>query len=295
MKNTRVVFFGTPDLAVTTLERLIAETTVVACVTQPDKPKGRTQELSPSPVKQTALQYGIKVLQPKTLKREKPSGALFYEQCVAMQPDVAVVVAYGKIIPEEYLSVPRFGFVNIHPSLLPQLRGPSPINFAIWNGVPKTGVTIMQLDAGMDSGPILGSTEIHLASDETAETLTDRVKLVGADLLMDVLPKFLDGRIQPQPQDHAQATYSRLITTADGQIDWSCTAEQVDRQIRALTPWPGCYAFCNEKRVKILQAHPADGQLIIDRVQPEGKKPMAYADFLRGHPSCAHFFRCVES
>ena len=286
MKDTRVVFFGTPELSVPMLKALAQATTVVACVTQTDKPKGRTQELTPSAVKVAAQQLGIPVLQPKTLKREKPAGEEFYNAFVELHADVAVVVAYGKIIPAEYLNVPSHGFVNVHPSLLPVLRGPSPMQYAILQGLNPSGVSIMVLDAGLDTGPILAQEEMELAPTETAETLHDRVQQVGSALLIRTLEAYLNGTVKPQPQNDAQATYSKLIDKAEGQIDWTRSDAEIDRQIRAFSPWPGAFTFCNGKRVKVILAHMEGPLLVLDQVQPEGKKPMSYADFLRGNPNC---------
>lgn len=286
IKQTRVVFFGTPELAVPMLERLAETTTVIAAVTQTDKPKGRSQELSPSPVKVAALKYGIPVLQPKTLKREKSAGETFYQSFCALKPDVAVVVAYGKIIPAEYLSIPRFGFVNVHPSLLPSLRGPSPMQYAILQGVNPTGISIMVLDAGMDTGPVLAQELLTLSSAETAETLHDRVQIVGADLLVRTLKDYITGTIHPKQQNDSLATYSHLIDKSHGQIDWTRTDTEIERMIRAFTPWPGAFTYCQGKRIKILSAHLEHECLVLDTVQPEGKRPMSYGDFARGYSTC---------
>jgi len=287
LKNARVVFFGTPELATPMLKELCEQATVVACVTQPDKPRGRSLELTPSPVKLLALRNGIPVLQPKTLKREKPSGEDFYQAFTALRPDVAVVVAYGKIIPQDYLVFPQYGFVNVHPSLLPELRGPSPIQYALLEGKQTTGISIMKLDAGMDTGPILAQEEFALDKAETAETLHDRVQLVGTSVLIRALTGYLAGDIHPKPQDDSRATYSHRIEKTDGEIDWSQAPEYIERKIRAYTSWPGAYTFCGDKRIKILRAHCEGNAVVIDQVQPEGKKPMSYADFFRGHPECA--------
>lgn len=289
LKNIRIVFFGTPELSLPTLATLIEHYTVVGVVTQPDKPVGRKQVLTPPPVKLLAQQYGIPVFQPTSLRQTKESGRIFFEAFKALDAEIAIVIAYGKIIPKEMLDLPTYGFINIHVSLLPLLRGASPIQSAILQGLPTTGVTIMRMDEGMDTGPVLSQREVTIDRQETSVTLHDKLKTVGAKLLVETLAKYLTGELQPQQQDDAQATYCKLIEKTDGEIDWATSAVDIDRKIRAFTPWPGAYTFCNTKRVKILQAHlseTAPQTLIIDQVQPEGKKPMSYADFLRGNHDC---------
>lgn len=286
-KNTRIVFFGTPELSLPTLEALIKHYTVVGVVTQPDKPVGRKQVLTSPPVKLLAQQHGIPVFQPRSLKQNKESGQAFLAEFKALQPDVVILIAYGKIIPKEILEIPKFGFINIHVSLLPLLRGASPIQSAILHGFTTTGATVMLMDEGMDTGPTLSQREVAIDPQETSITLHDKLKTVGAELLIETLPQYLSGELQPQQQDESQATYCKLIDKTDGEIDWSASAVDIDRKIRAFTPWPGAYTFCNNKRVKLLQAHLSPTQeLMIDHVQPEGKKPMSYADFLRGNPDC---------
>lgn len=283
-QHIRVLFFGTPDFALSSLRALHeADYTLIGVVTQPDKPVGRKQTLTASPVKTYALENTIPVFQPRTLRVSKEEGKNFFEQLNALRPDIAIVVAYGKIIPEEYLSIPRYGFVNVHGSILPALRGPSPIHAAILEGHPVSGVTIMQLDAGMDTGAILATTKVELHHNETTATLHDTLKEKGARLLIETLPLYIAGTIRPQAQDNAIATYCHLITKDDGLLNLANDPILNERKIRAYTPWPGTYVIKDGKRIKILQAHIDAGTLVIDTLQLEGKKPIAYSAYLRGH------------
>lgn len=293
-KKFRIVFFGTPDFAVPTFQALINDPRyeIVGCVTQPDKPVGRKQILTPSPVKITAEQYNIPVFQPKTLKLTKEEGKLFFKHLQQLQPDIAVLIAYGKILPKELLQVPPKGFVNLHLSLLPLLRGASPIQQAIIQGHTETGITLMQMDEGMDTGDCIAAERMPITSTDTTETLNAHIAQLGAKVIQTYLWEYIQGNITPQPQDHANATFTKLIDKTDGEIDWKQPPEYIDRLIRAFTPWPGTYTYCGEKRVKILKAHVnAEGTLEIDLVQPEGKKPMAYSDFLQGNPDCTFIER----
>ncbi|MCW1929911.1 MAG: methionyl-tRNA formyltransferase [Candidatus Kerfeldbacteria bacterium] len=287
-RSTRVIFFGTPDFAVSSLEALYASGyDIAAVVTQPDKPVGRKQVLTPSAVKICAQSHHTPVIQPQTLKKEKASGATFLEQFKNLKVDIAIVVAYGKIIPEYYLSVPTYGFINVHGSILPEFRGPSPIHAAILQGLTHTGVTIMQLDAGMDTGAILTTRIVDIAARSTTAELHDVLKITGAQALVDTLPRYIDGDIQPIPQDEKRATYCHIITKEDGHISLSDDARVNDRKIRAYTPWPGAYCIVEKKRVKILSARVEENHLVIERVQPEGKKPMMYDEYLKGNtPLC---------
>jgi methionyl-tRNA formyltransferase len=280
----RVVFFGTPEIAVPSLEALSKDYDVVAVVTKPDTPVGRKKKLTPPAVKVAALALGIPVLQPKSLKPEKKSGSAAIAQLTELAPDVCVVFAYGKILPPDVLDIAPYGCVNIHPSLLPVLRGPSPLQGAILAGLPETGVSIMLLDEEMDTGPILLQEPFTLDPRETAETLHDKAAVLSAQVITRALDGYLAGELMPQPQDSSQATYCRLIKKKDGEIDWSHSAEDIDRQIRAFTPWPGAFTVVDGLRIKIVKAHVEGGQLILEMVQPEGKKPMSYEDFQRGYP-----------
>lgn len=296
---------GTPDFAVPSLEALIESAYKIAAVyTQPDRESGRGRHLVASPVKQVAVSRGIRVMQPESLKGE---GAL--EALASLAPELIVVVAYGQILPRAVLSLAKFGCVNIHPSLLPKYRGSSPIASAILQGEDVTGVTIMLLDIGMDTGPILKQTKVPISAEDTTGSLTAKLAQIGARLLLETLPGWLGGSLKPQPQDEAQATYTRQITKEDGEIDWQLSALELWRRVRAFDPWPGCYTRWKDKRLKIIQTVPVDGEkagevgkvialpqpslapvgvvtgdgvLGLLRVQLEGKKEMSAMEFLLG-------------
>ena len=302
----RVVFMGTPEFSVPILESLIQnQYHVVAVYTRPDRPAGRRQRLTLPPVKRLAMEHRIPVLQPRTLKSVEVVGEL-----ASFKPGLIVVAAFGHFLPEEVLSLPEFGCVNVHPSLLPQHRGPSPVADTILCGDLLTGVTIMLMDAGMDSGPILSQREAGVSSEDTTGSLISKLADIGAELLVETLPKWLKGELEPRPQDERRATYSRLITSKDGQIDWHLPALQLWRQVRAFNPWPGCYTSWQGKRLKIHKAvavgkrvndkigevialaQPSpvkvgiatgEGFLGLCQVQLEGKREMSIADFVRGH------------
>ncbi|MEA3272416.1 MAG: methionyl-tRNA formyltransferase [Patescibacteria group bacterium] len=208
-----------------------------------------------------ALQKKFKVFQPKNITE------------IPANTDIAVVAAYGHIIPKKILEIPKFGFLNIHPSLLPKYRGPSPIQNAILNGDKETGVSIMLLDKKMDSGPILAQKKVKINENETYETLRNRLAEIGAKLLIKTLLDYVSGKIKPKPQNHKKATYTKLLKREDGKIDWSKPAEEIERMVRAYHPWPGTWTELNGKRLKI----------ILNRVQLEGKKEMSLDEFLRGY------------
>lgn len=302
----RVVFFGTPEFAVPSLLALVGEGfDVVAAITQPDKPQGRSRSrVVPPPVKAAAQAEGIPVLQP-----ERPTGEAFLRQTRDLAPDVGVVVAYGHILEPELLAIPTRGMVNVHPSLLPALRGAAPIEWAILHGLDTTGVTIMQMDAGLDAGPILLQLPTPVALDETGGDLTERLAELGAQALVEALALLEQGAIAPRPQDHGRATYAPKLTRETARIDWMKPAHAVARQIRALDPRPGAWTELQGSgergavEVKLFGAQPvsadgspghvlrANGQLLIaagaggvavEEVQPAGKPRMPAADWLRG-------------
>jgi methionyl-tRNA formyltransferase len=303
--TTKIIFMGTPQFSVPALKALLeAKFKITAVYTQPDKQAGRGQKLGFSPVKEVALEQGLNVLQPASLKNEEA-----IEQMKALDPDVAVVAAYGKIIPESILGIPRLGFLNVHPSLLPRHRGATPIPSAILEGDKVTGVSIMLLDAGMDSGPVFKQNELPVADDDTTGTLSDKLSHVGAQLLIEVLPLWVEGKIKPQPQDEAGATYTSMLSKEDGRLDWNMEAVEIWRKVRALHPWPGCYTTWNGKNIKITQVRPVSwdkpveagkvislspqagnivgigcgkGVLALARLQMEGKKEMPIEEFIRG-------------
>ncbi|MEK7139088.1 MAG: methionyl-tRNA formyltransferase [Patescibacteria group bacterium] len=275
-----ILLFGSPDFAGPTLEKLTADQrfNLLGVVTQPDQPAGRHQTLTPPPLKTAALKLDLPVYQFPSLKKDEAVAVIRQ-----LAPDVIVVVAYGKIIPQTVLDIPRHGCLNIHPSLLPKYRGASPIQAVLVNGDATTGVTIMQLDAEMDHGPILAQRAVDILADDTAESLRYSLSCEGAALLLNVLPDYLTGQITPQEQDHAAATFTKLLTSADAKIDWSKSAATIDGHIRAYTPWPGAWTDATGQRVKILKAHLEGDDLIIQRVQAEGKQAMDYGEYLKGH------------
>ncbi len=300
-----LVFWGTSDFAVPTLEALIAKGTIpAAVVTVPDKPVGRQRRISASPIKKAALAHGIPVLQPASLRDDAFLGTF-----TSLRPDICLVVAYGKIIPERYLLMPRFGFLNVHPSLLPAYRGPSPIQSAILNGEQETGVSIMLLDKETDHGPILASA--HTALDPYAyyPELASQLADLAAQLAVQTLSKWLSGKIEPKEQNHSQASFTKLLTRQDGLLDWSKPAEQLYNRIRALALEPGTWTHWENKilnihRCRVLPVRVSHedepGQVVqkenktavatgtfylaVEEVQLEGSKPMKMKAFLNGHP-----------
>lgn len=303
----RIVFMGTPDFSVPTLETLVSSRhEVVGVVTQPDKPKGRGKEIQMSPVKECALKHGIPVYQPVRAREES-----FVEEMRALNPDVMVVIAFGQILSQELLDLPKFGCVNIHASLLPKYRGASPIQWAVINGDEETGITTMQMAAGMDTGDILETAVIKLDPKETGGSLFDRLSLMGGDLILSTLDGLEKGTIKAVPQDDAQATYVKKIPKSMGEIDWTMSAAEIERLVRGLNPWPSAYTHWNGKMLKIWEAEvlsqaeggeerapsevleadhdtlkiqTGDGVLKITSLQLEGKKRMDVASFLRGYP-----------
>ena len=292
---------GTPDFAVPVLEHLIvSEHQVVAVYSQPDRPAGRGRAASSPPVKRVAQEHGLDVHQIPSFKE---AGAI--ESLAELAPDVIVVAAYGLILPPEVLAIPQFGCVNIHPSLLPRRRGPTPIPAAILAGDDRTGVSIMLMDQGVDSGPVLSQREVEIVPQDTSGSLTTKLSQAGAELLMETLPRWLSKSIAPQPQREEDATYTQLISKTDGEIDWKLPAYQIWRRVRAYNPWPGCYTTWKGKRLRINDALPmpgdrgepgrvlsldegeaavqtGEGILMLLTVQLEGKKQMCADEFLRG-------------
>jgi len=296
---------GTPEFAVPSLAALLRSSCqVVAVYTQPDRKAGRGQSVAFSPVKQLALSQGLEVVQPDSLK---VAGTV--ERLASFAPDLMVVAAFGQILPPEILALPKFGCLNVHPSLLPRYRGASPIATAILQGDEITGVTIMLLDVGLDSGPILSQREVSISADDTTGSLAVKLAQAGAQLLMETLPLWIDGRIQAQPQEESRASYSKVITKGDGEMDWRLPALDLWRRVRAFDPWPGCCAWWRGKRLKLGKVVPlygeksgepgkvialsppapatvgvetGDGVLGLLRVQLEGKHEMSAEEFVRG-------------
>jgi len=236
----RIVFCGTPEFAVPTLRGLLAnpEFAVEAVVTQPDRPRGRGQEVSASPVKEVAVEAGVRIYQPERVKSDEA-----YEFFAAIKPDASVIIAYGQIIPRRLLEVPRLGWMNLHGSLLPKYRGAAPIAWAIINGERETGLTTMQLDPGLDTGPILSQRQIEIGNDETAPEVARRMAEMGAPLVAESLIRLERGEIAPAPQDSTRASYAPILTKEHGRIDWGQTASEIYNRIRGLAPWPGAFTM----------------------------------------------------
>ncbi len=298
MSTHKTILFGTPKFAVPSLQKLI-ETgfSVEAVVTTPDEPTGRKGASTPPPVKVFAQEKGLKVLQPLTLKDDS-----FFEEFTKINPDICIVVAYGKIIHQRYLDIPKYGFVNIHPSLLPRYRGPSPIQSAILNGDPETGVTLMRIDEEMDHGPILKQIEYQISKEKKYEEIEKELAEIGAQILVDTLPDYLNEKITSREQDHNRATFCKKYERPDGRIDWSKPAEKIYNQIRALNPNPGVWTTLNDKTLNIFDAEIVDfnsqDKVIKEKsrflirasdkyisptlLQLEGKKILPIKDFLNG-------------
>jgi len=304
----KLVFCGTPRFAVPTLEALIAAQHQIALVvSQPDRPVGRTQELTAPPVKQTALAAGLEVTQPEKIK----SNAEFRARLEAIAPDAIVVVAYGRIIPPWMLALPRFGCINLHASLLPGYRGAAPIQWAVAMGETVTGNTTMLLEEGLDTGPILLQREMPIGPEQTAADLFDVLARDGAPLVVETLAGLENGTIKPKPQDHAHATLAPLLTREDGHMDFSLTATELWNRWRGFQPWPGAFAFLDGRKLTFtrlvvapspypnglpagkpgelhfvanwLFLHCAQGTALeVREVQPEGKRSMTAAEFWRG-------------
>jgi methionyl-tRNA formyltransferase len=253
----KLIFCGTPQFAVPTLERLIAEKHDIELVmTNPDEASGRGYDVKPSPVKRAALKAGLEVFQPLKLKEE--STARFLSK---YRPDLIVVVAYGHIIPRWMIDLPQHGCINLHASLLPKYRGAAPIQWAIIRGESVTGVTTMKIDEGLDTGDILLKREVPIQDEDTTETLSERLSGVGADLMVETLPKFIRGDLQPQPQKHDQATFAPILKKEDGRIAWGLRAEEIRWRVRGLRPWPGAYTTFRLKNLHIWSAAPVTGQV----------------------------------
>ena len=299
----RIVFMGTPDFSVPCLQALIDDGhDVCAVFTQPDKPKGRHGVLSAPPVKELALKYDIPVYQPDSLKNDEIKSSF-----ASLGADLALVVAYGKILPEEFLNAPKYGCINMHASLLPKLRGAAPIQWSIINGEKRSGVTAMQMDKGLDTGDILLSESVEIRDDETAQELHDELSVLGAQVMRKTLLMLQRGELSPVRQDDSQSTYAPILTKELSAIDWQKSALQIHNQIRGLYPWPGASAVLNGKTLKIhsakllgkTQGEPGevvfndhrlcvacgDGNAVeLLVIQAPGKKAMPVTDYLRGNP-----------
>ncbi|MDO8672798.1 MAG: methionyl-tRNA formyltransferase [Dehalococcoidia bacterium] len=302
----RIVFMGTPEIAVPSLEALVrANFDIIAVYSRPDKPAGRGRAVIQSPVKQAALKHGLPVLQPASLRDQQE-----IERLRQMAPDLIVVAAFGLILPKTVLDIPAHKCLNLHPSLLPRYRGPSPIAYAILNGDEETGVTIMIVTPKVDAGPVLAQVTITINPEESTGALQLRLARAGAELLVNTIPRWIRGEITPRPQDEAMVTLSGMVAKEDGIIDWSQSAVALSRRVRAFNPWPGTQTRWRGRVVKIIEAdpvgncqdlkpgqvvlvdraetgftlgvHTGDGILRIEKVQLEGRKAISGEKFLRG-------------
>ena len=306
----RVVFMGTPEFAVPTLEALIAHHEVIAVVTQPDKPKGRGKAMACPPVKETAMTHDIPVYQPVRVREESFVGTLR-----ELQPDVIVVVAFGQILPESILNIPPYGCINVHASLLPKYRGAAPMQWAIINGEKETGITTMYMTKGLDTGDMIDTVVIPIDPKETGETLHDKLSAAGGKLILQTLEELEAGTAKRIPQDDAKSSYAGMLTRELGEIDWTKSAVEIERLIRGLNSWPSAYTYLHGKTLKIWDADVAqsdarqeetalsktapgtvtavkkdcfyvqtgDGQLKVNEVQLQGKKRMSVQAFLLGN------------
>ncbi len=301
MAGLRLVFMGTPEFAAVSLQRLIERgENVVAAVTQPDRPKGRGHRLMPPPVKLLAGENGIPVLQPARVRAPE-----FIEVMKGLDPDLIVVVAFGQILPKALLDIPRHGCINVHASLLPRYRGAAPINRCIIDGETETGVTIMRMDEGLDTGDMLLKKSTAIGPDEDAQSLHDRLAAIGAEALAETLDLLVGGGLVPEKQDDRLASYAPMLRKEDGLVDWDGEPEAIRNMVRGLNPWPGAYTFLDGKTLKIFRCRIAagtgrpgtvleagrsglvvacrEGALLIEELQLEGKKRLSAKDFLAGY------------
>lgn len=295
----RVVFMGSPEFALPVLRRLVEVYQVVGVVTQPDRPAGRGKQLTPPPVKLLAQSLGIPVIQPEKLRQPEA-----FQQLLDWAPEVIVVAAFGQILRQNVLGLPPYGCINVHASLLPRWRGAAPIQAALLHGDKVTGVTIMKMDVGVDTGPILSQREVPILPEDNAASLAPRLAEAGASLLIETLPRYLAGEIQPIPQDESKATLAPMLKKEDGRLDLSQPVASLVNRVRAFTPWPGAFIEWQGQPLKILRAHgvtddhavpggyrvfdgwpglgAVGGWLILDEVQPASRRPMSGKQFLSG-------------
>jgi methionyl-tRNA formyltransferase len=300
MTKTRTVFMGSPDFAVPTLRALADEGgyDLLGIVTQPDRPAGRGNKLTPPPVKIAADELGIPSIQPEKLRQPEAMA-----QLRAWNPDLIVVAAFGQILRPEALDLPKYGCINVHASLLPRWRGAAPIQAAILAGDAETGITIMQMDPGIDTGPMLSQHAIPILPDDTGGSLFEKLSALGGELLLETLPRYLGGELHPQTQPAEGATYAPMLKKEDGLLDFTRPAAELERRVRAMSPWPGAFMLWQGAPLKIQKAHvaagntetgkqvvvdgfpavgTAEGLLVFDELQPSGKKPMPGKAFLSG-------------
>jgi len=296
--SIRIVFMGSPDFSLPSLRSLAQTYQVIGVVTQPDRASGRGRELKAPPVKLLAQELNIPVIQPQKLREPEAK-----QQLQAWSPDLIVVAAFGQILKKDVLDMPRYGCINIHASLLPRWRGAAPINAAVLAGDEETGVTIMKMDVGLDTGPMLGMKSIRIKPNDTAGSLFETLSTLGADLLIETLPAYMDGKLTPQPQPEEGVTYAPMLKKENGLLDFNQPAVDLERRVRAMNPWPGAWFEWNGAMLKVHKAHVGQGKagagkrwveqdqpavgagggvLILDEVQPPGKKPMSGKSFLAG-------------
>ena len=301
MEKIKIVFMGSPEIAVPALRALAAHYDVRGVVTQPDREAGRGKKIVMPAVKQAAMELGIPVIQPEKMKVPGT-----FEQLQEWAPDLIVVMAFGQILRKNVLELPRYGCLNAHASLLPRWRGASPIQASILNGDPLSGITIMQMDPGVDTGPMLSTREMAIAADDTAVSLSEKLSVMAADLLLETIPGYLSGTVVPRPQPEEGACYTGMISKQDGILDFSQPAAALERKIRAYQPWPVAQFAAGEDMCKVYRAHvaentealtpgtrtvvsglpavaAADGLLVIDEIQAPGKKAMPGKAFLSGY------------
>lgn len=300
MKDLKVIFMGTPEFCVPILESLIKECDVIAVVTKPDKEVGRKKEIIYSPIKKVALNNNIKVIQPIKIRNE-------YQEILDLEPDIIITCAYGQIIPEIILNAPKYGCINVHASLLPKLRGGAPIHKAIIYGYDKTGITIMYMDKGMDTGDMISKVEVAIEDNDTTETLHNKLQKVAVPLLMDTLPSIIAGTNKREKQNNDEATYAYNVSREEEHVDFNSTSKEIFNKIRGLNSWPGAYAILDDKNVKLwmckindkvydktpgtivnlskegMEVVTKDGSILITELQLPGKKKMSIKDFVNGN------------
>lgn len=311
MKDLKVIFMGTPEFCVPILEELIKETNVLAVVTQPDKEVGRKHEISFSPIKKVAIKNNIKVLQPVKIKEE-------YEDIISLNPDIIITCAYGQIVPLAILNCPKYGCINVHASLLPKLRGGAPIHKAIINGYDKTGITIMYMDKGMDTGDMIEKAEVKIEDNDTAESLHDKLSAISVPLLMKTLPSIINGTNKREKQNDADATYAYNVSREEEHVLFDKSSKEIFNQIRGLNSWPGAYAVLDGKNIKLwscvinnkkydkapgiiinldkngLEVTTTDGSVLIKELQLPGKKKMDIKDFINGNKKEDYVGKCFK-
>ena len=311
MKDLKVIFMGTPDFCVPILEELIKKCTVIAVVTQPDKEVGRKKVLTPSPIKEVALKNNIKLLQPVKIKEE-------YQDIIDLNPDIIITCAYGQIVPEVILNAPKYGCINVHASLLPKLRGGAPIHKAIINGYKKTGITIMYMDKGMDTGDMISKTEVDITDFDTAASLHDKLQKASVPLLMKTLPSIINGTNKREKQNNLEATYAYNVSREDEHVLFNDTSLNIYNKIRGLNSWPGAYAALDDKNIKLwtskisnniydkkpgtivnlskdgMEVVTKDKSILITELQLPGKKKMNIKDFINGNKKKDYLNKCFK-